>query len=40
MGAIEEIGVGPHIEELRRLLGDRRIDIMPEASFDQGAVHR
>ncbi|MGE0280102.1 MAG: hypothetical protein AB7P20_05750 [Rhizobiaceae bacterium] len=35
--AIESIGVSPEIETLRSLLGDPRIFLMPEASYDQGA---
>jgi hypothetical protein len=37
MRAIEYIGVGPALEELGMLLNDRRIIIMPEACYDQGA---
>jgi hypothetical protein len=37
MRAIEYIGVGPDLDDLSRLLDDRRIIIMPEACYDQGA---
>lgn len=37
MRVIEEIGVAPPMDELRRLLADRRVTMMPEASYDQGA---
>ena len=37
MFAIEGIGVSPEIETLRTLLGDPRIFLLPEASYDQGA---
>lgn len=37
MRVIEQIGVPPPMEDLRRLLTDRRVILMPEASYDQGA---
>jgi len=37
MFAIEGIGVSPEIDTLRTLLGDPRIFLLPEASYDQGA---
>jgi hypothetical protein len=36
-GMIEWIGAPPDREKLRALMADRRIIIMPEASYDQGA---
>jgi hypothetical protein len=37
MSTIESIGVAPDIETLRRLLGDHRRIVLPEACYDQGA---
>lgn len=37
MRIIEWIGAAPPVEDLRRLLCDRRVIMMPEASYDQGA---
>jgi hypothetical protein len=37
MRLIEYIGVGPDLDELGKLLDDRRIITMPEACYDQGA---
>ena len=37
MSTIESIGVAPHVETLRRLLGDHQLIVLPEASYDQGA---
>lgn len=37
MRVIEWIGVAPPMDDLRRFLADRRIIMMPEASYDQGA---
>lgn len=37
MRVIEEIGVPPPMDELRRLMADRRVIMVPEASYDQGA---
>jgi hypothetical protein len=37
MRTIEAIGVAPARDELRKLLGERRVVMMPEASYDQGA---
>jgi hypothetical protein len=37
MRVIEHIGVAPDIDELRKLLDNKRVIIMPESSYDQGA---
>lgn len=37
MSSIESIGIAPDVAMLRKLLDDRRIFILPEASYDQGA---
>lgn len=37
MSSIESIGVAPEVVTLRKLLDDRRVFLLPEASYDQGA---
>lgn len=37
VGSIESIGVAPDVPTLKKLLDDRRVFLLPEASYDQGA---
>lgn len=37
IGSIESIGIAPDVATLKKLLDDRRIFLLPEASYDQGA---